>query len=386
MLQLPSLCTEARHRASRWLAPIGLACVILVPDRARACGATAPPSGSTSVTAIAPGAGETGVPRDTAILVEGFSPGPAGAFERVAQVELIDVQSGASLPLVQMPWDFTEGGATIMALHAAEPLAPLRGYRIEATPFDALTEEPSGPAVITDFVTSEALLEPLVLSGELELSLEGGEAAELNCAVCGACQATGRTRRALFASVRLPLPSGGTGDYRGALHFTDDTPARRDPRNPAGWVPSDSQTHAVQMSHALILEAGEALTLRQEIYETDLDYAGCFSFGVWDGAGHLAETSACLPTLSPDQVRSLASSGGEPTPPEEVAGPVDGDDEAEPASLPDAGAANLASAGAGCAMHGNGDARPSLWLLLACVGLVARQRVRSRALSAREPT
>jgi hypothetical protein len=54
------------------------------------------------------------------------------------------------------------------------------------------------------------------------------------------------------------------------------------------------------------IAAGEALTLEQEVFEEGFAYAGCFTFVVWDPAGHGAQTSRCLPSLSPDDVRTLA--------------------------------------------------------------------------------
>jgi hypothetical protein len=133
--------------------------------------------------------------------------------------------------------------------------------------------------------------------------LRGDEVDTAECGPCGGeCTVSGQ-RRALFADVHLPAPSGGQGVYRGVLRFSDSEPARVSTRDPTSI---EGEVHEVQATQFVKLEAGEAMTMHQEVSAEDFSYAGCFTFAVWDPAGNVAQTSGCLPTLSPDDVRSLA--------------------------------------------------------------------------------
>jgi hypothetical protein len=117
-------------------------------------------------------------------------------------------------------------------------------------------------------------------------------------------------RRALLADVQLPMPSGGQGMYRGTLHFTDHTPARLGTRYVGDYELLDGEDPGIHMTQPVKLEPGEALTLEQEVFEEPTAYAACFTFIVWDPAGHVAQTSACLPSLSPEDIRALAHDDG----------------------------------------------------------------------------
>ena len=101
--------------------------------------------------------------------------------------------------------------------------------------------------------------------------------------------------------MQLPVPSGGQGVYHAVMHFTDDTPVRTnidDAPEPEGW--ENEAGHRVQNMNYAHVRAGEALTLSQPIFAQDFVYAGCFNFAVWDPAGNLTQTSACLPSLTPE--------------------------------------------------------------------------------------
>jgi len=100
-------------------------------------------------------------------------------------------------------------------------------------------------------------------------------------------------RPALLAEVRLPAPSGGQGTYRGVLHFSDHTPIRVSASEPRNIERPDAEPHQVHLAQLVELEAREALVLEQMVEEA-FAYAGCFTFVVWDSAGHAAQTSACL--------------------------------------------------------------------------------------------
>lgn len=226
-----------------------------------------------------------------------------------ADVDLIDVDSDLSVPLRQLTWYSLGAAEETMALHPAEPLKPQHRYRIEATPIDFDGDGAERVPFVTSFETSSMLLEPLVLSGQIELSLRGADVDVMDCGPCGAsCVSTGK-RRALVADVQLPAPSGGQGLYRAVVHFTDHTPVRPSTRDPGG-VESPDIDHDVDISHFLKLDAGEALTLEQEVFDESAAYAGCFTFVVWDPAGHVAHTAACLPSLSGADIRALASDDG----------------------------------------------------------------------------
>jgi hypothetical protein len=295
------LCARS---ARRLLAPVLLIGAALSPGRAHACGAN--PTPSYTIAGVTPSEGSSAVARDAGIVITGIPSLQPGGVSQFAEVELFDADTEESVPLRSIAWYSLVASDETLALHPTEPLAPQHSYRVEATPIDLIGDGSQGPVFVTRFTTSSALLEPLVLSGELGLSLRGGDVDLLQYGPCGENIGTGATRRALLVDVQLPAPSGGQGIYRGKLHFSDHSPARVDYRDPAGSV-SDGESHDVNITHFLKLEAGEALTLQQEFFEESSAYAGCFTFVVWDPAGHVAETSTCLPSLSADDIRDLAT-------------------------------------------------------------------------------
>jgi hypothetical protein len=264
---------------------------------------------SYTIGAVSPGAGASGVARDVGIIVTGVPSSPPGGPSLFADVELIDADSDEVVPSKPVPWFSLEGPELKMALHPVEPLAPQRTYRVEARPFDA-SETPQ-EAVVSTFVTSEALLDPVVLSGEIEVSLRGTDVDVIDCGPCGYDCATTGQRRALLADVRLPVASGGQGVYQAALHFSDHTPARVDESDPLNDE-EDDEPHDIRLMHLVDLGPGEVSTLQQEIFEEGGPYAACFTFVVWDPAGHFAQSSRCIPSLSPDDIRALCAGADEP--------------------------------------------------------------------------
>jgi hypothetical protein len=228
-----------------------------------------------------------------------------------------------------------------------------------------------GPPVVATFVTSDLLLEPLELSGEIELSLRSAEVDALDYAACGGPVATGK-RRALVADVRLPAPSGGQGAYRSVLYFSDDTPVRISATSPSADELGSRAAHEIHLSEYMVIEAGEALTVTQEIFPEDFDYAGCFTLSVWDPAGHSVQTSACLPTLSAEQIQVLTGSD------ESVA--LASDPAIASAQVEEAVASARADRDLGCALGASGPSRarttPAWLALLLAAGLVRRVRRR----------
>ena len=166
------------------------------------------------------------------------------------------------------------------------PLEPQHGYRVEATPHDSVGGRTEDALFVSSFVTSDALLEPLTLSGELRLSLRGDQVDIVECGPCGYdCKATGK-RRALMADVQLPAPSAGQGVYRGVLHFSDHSPVRVSARDPAAYEEVlDGEPHEVQLTQFVKMDAGEALTLHEEVVEEGFAYSGCFTCLSWGGPG-----------------------------------------------------------------------------------------------------
>src|SRR5262245_40865382 len=145
-----------------------------------------------------------------------------------------------------------------MAWHPVVPLTPNHDYRIEARLVDPSDGTSSGAAaVVSNFSTSDALLEPIVLKGPLGWSLRGGQQDVFGCGPCGSgCKVTGQ-RRALFADVHVPAPSGGQGIYRGVLHFSDDEPAQVNPGDPSSTT---GAPRTIQVPQFVKVEAGEELT------------------------------------------------------------------------------------------------------------------------------
>ena len=284
-------------------AGLAIAAGVFLPARAGACGAS--PSPTYTISEVKTHSGASGVARDAGILVSAVPSLPSGGASVFADVQLMDGETDEVLPLQTISWDLLGGADATMALHPLAPLAPQHSYQVEVTPLDFSGEGAEASPFVASFTTSSELLEPLVFTGELGLSLRGGEVDVLECGPCGNdCSAIGK-RRALLADVRLPAPGGGQGVYRGILHFSDHVPTRISERNPAGYE-RDEELHDVHVMQLVELEAGDALTLQQQVFEEEQSYAGCFTFVVWDPAGNVAQTSACLPSLSPEEIRGLA--------------------------------------------------------------------------------
>jgi hypothetical protein len=346
------------------LLALGLSGAVFTPKPASACGPS--PSPTYTLSAVSPSEGSSGVPRDAGIIVSGAASGGPAGWGLPALVDLIDVESGERVPVSEVSWFSPEGGDVTMAVHPAEPLGPQRRYRVEATvrsdatPLDAFGNEDVRAPLISTFVTSDVLLEPLVLSGGLELSLRGGEVDALAYGECGPT-VTGK-RRALIADVRLPVPSGGQGVYRGDLHFSDNSPVFFD----EGML--DAVPHNVSLTQFAAFEAGDVLTLTQEIFEEGEPYAGCFALSVWDPAGHVARASACLPTLSAEEIAVLTRSG------ESIHLATD---DATAADQVDEAVADARTRDLSCALGASGSSATPAWLaLLLAVGLVRRGRSR----------
>jgi hypothetical protein len=203
-----------------------------------------------------------------------------------------------------------------MAFRPTEPLAARRQYRVEAIPFDELNGGFGAP-VSSSFITSDAFLEPLVLSGEFVFTLRPGEIDRVEIVDHDSCGG-GRQRvvgkiRLLYVDVQLPVPSGGQGTYHAVMHLTDDAPVRTnidDAPEPEGW--EEGTGHRIQSMYYAHVAPGEGLTLSQPLFADDFAYAACFNFAVWDPAGNLTQTSACLPNITPDEIIALTQ-GDEPT-------------------------------------------------------------------------
>jgi hypothetical protein len=348
--------------------PFALAAAVLAPGRADACGAV--PTPSFTIGAVSPSSGSTGVARDVGIIVSGVPSSPAGGPSQFADVELIDADSGEVVPLTAVAWFSPVATELTMAVHPVEPLAPLHAYRFESRPLDG--EGTPGEPYVSRFTTSEALLEPLVLSGELELSLRGAEVDIVASGPCGEPGAVTGKRRALVADVQLPVPSGGQGSYQAVLHFSDHTPSRVNTSDPWNYEISDAEPHEVRVMQSVNILAGQALNLQQEVFEESAPYAGCFTFIVWDAAGHGAQTSACLPSLSPDDVRALAL-GEEPL---DLA--TDEDVAAEQVQSAAAESRQERPSVVGCSFGASAPSRAPAWLALLLSSLLMR-RVSRRA-------
>jgi hypothetical protein len=348
-----------------------LAAAVLAPGRADACGGVAPPA--YTIGAVSPGAGASGVARDVGIIITGVPSSPPGGPSTFADVELIDADSDEVVPLTSVAWSSPEGPEMKMVLHPVEPLAPQHAYRIEARPFDE--NGTPGEPFVSSFTTSEALLEPFVLSGELGLSLRAAELDIVDCGPCGQDCAVSGKYRALLADVQLPVPSGGQGFYQGVLHFSDHTPLRADPGDPLGDAVSDDEPHEIRVMQGVKLEAGQASTLQQQIFDEDFAYAGCFTFVVWDAAGHGAQSSACLPSLTPDEVRALARGDA----PLDVAMDEVADGNAGAEEGPSVAAANREERPpVGCSFGVRARSGIAGWLTLLLASLLARRASRRR--------
>jgi hypothetical protein len=95
--------------------------------------------------------------------------------------------------------------------------------------------------------------------------------------------------------------------YRGVLHFTDHTPARISTRDPGDYEREEDGSHDVQVMQWVEPEPGAVMTLEQEVFVEEAAYAPCFTYVVYGPSGHVAQTSACLPVLSPEEIQALAN-------------------------------------------------------------------------------
>jgi hypothetical protein len=364
-------CSVQRHLTAHRPFAAGLAVVgaALAPGRADACGAS--PSPSYTIGSVSPSSGSTAVARDAGIIVTGVPSLSSSGASTFADVELIDADTDEAVPLRSISWYSLEGPEATMALHPSEPLEPQHSYRVEAKPLDLSGDGAEGAVFVTNFMTSDALLEPLVLSGTLGLSLRGGQVDILECTGCGGgCWASGK-RRALLADVQLPAPSGGQGVYRGLLHFSDRTPTRISASDPGAFETPDADPHDVHLVQLVKIEAGEAQTLQQEVIEEDFAYAGCFTLVVWDPAGHVAQTSACLPSLSADDIQALAS--------DDASVPLSMDEGIPSEQVPQTSADSRESAAvSSCAVGANPASTLPAWLMLLLTSFLVRSLSRQR--------
>jgi len=272
------------------------------PGRASACSEADPPE--FTLTAIMPAAGATSVPRDTGILVTG-EPSYETAYNRLdVVVTLTDVETGRVVPGRSIHWSSEEATA---AWYPDEPLLPGRTYHVEVIPASTGGIPIDGSTPISaSFVTSSALLEPLAFSGDIQVTVNAYDATVQECEYppCGPasnCVDVG-TRRALRARLDLPAVVGGqpdAGQYRALLYFNDEkTPDVTQP-NLEGVV--ETESFRIAMAEALLPTAGQTVQLDQELFEEDFDYTPCFTYVVWDPAGHKIQTSHCLPVLTQAQ-------------------------------------------------------------------------------------
>jgi hypothetical protein len=300
-----SAYTDQRPLAHRLLpATLALCGALLSPGEAGACGAS--PTPSYTISGVTPSPGATGHARDGGIIVRGLSSSPSGGPSSFAEVELIDVDSGQPVPLRELGWYSPLVGEDTMVVHPVESLAPLHRYRIEADAYDSEVGGTDGGIFVSTFETSDVLLEPLTLAGDLEFSLRGAEVDTVECGICGGtCNPVGK-RPALMTDVQLPVPSGGQGVYQVILHLTGDTPAHLSDRYPGAYEQDEPGLHDVQVMH-WVEGASGAITVQQELPLWDVAYAPCFTYVVYDPAGHVAQASACLPILSQADIEALAS-------------------------------------------------------------------------------
>jgi hypothetical protein len=371
VLELIRECSIQRRLAARRLFVPSLAIIgaALAPGRAEACGGIRSPN--YAITGVSPSSESSAVARDAGIIVSAVPSSPSPGPSVFAEVELIDADTEQPMPLRFITWYSLGGSEETLALHPSQPLEAQHSYRIEATPIDLAGDGSVGAAFVTTFMTSSALLEPLRLSGALGLSLRGEDVDITECGPCGyECAATGK-RRALLMDVQLPAPSGGQGAYRGVLHFSDRTPMRVGPGDPAGYVSSVAEPHDVHVMQFVKMEAGETLTLTQEVFDESSAYEGCFTFVVWDPGGHVAQTSTCLPSLSADEMRALARDEAP------LALSTDEDIAAEQVRQAAAGSGDEAQA-VGCAFGVSQRTTTPAWLALLLGSVIVRSLSRRR--------
>jgi hypothetical protein len=290
-----------------------LAALALAPRAAQACRNNEHPV--FTISEVTPALESSRVARDTGIIVGATASPPAGPVT-FADVALIDAETGVPVPLLPVSWLAFDGSMPTMAFRPTEPLAAWRQYRVEAIPFDEVNGGFGAP-VSSSFTTSDALLEPIVLSGEFAFTLRPSEIDRVERVDGDSCGG-GRQRvvgkmRQLYIDVQLPVPSGGQGIYHAVMHFTDDAPVRTnidDAPEPEGW--EEGTGHRVQSMFYAHVEPGEALTLSQPLFADDFAYAPCCNFAVWDPAGNLTQASACLPSITPEEITALTE-GDEPT-------------------------------------------------------------------------
>lgn len=281
--------------ASTW----ALTSVSAVPRSAGACGSVVPPT--YTLTRVWPADGAVGLPRDTAVVVEGFASSARGGPGWPVEVTVLDAETGEPIA-GSTTSGFSELDPPRASWVAAAPLEARHGYEVQVS-----VENPDGQAMARSrFETGDAFLPPLELSGELRISVGGGEADVLGCGGCGCAPA--RPRRALHAMVELPRVVGGQAwgaHYESLLFLTKDVPA---PVFGADGEPLPlwGDPGALWITPVLAPTGDAALVIEQEIVPLELEYAPCFTFVVRDAAGHFVDASACLPTLTPGQVRGLA--------------------------------------------------------------------------------
>lgn len=351
----------------------------LAPGRASACGGVEPPE--YTLTAISPAEGTTGVPRDTGILVTAQS-AFEGSLESVdVTVTLTDVETGSVIAGRSVGW-FSE--AATAAWSPDEPLLPGRSYQVEVVPADYRGTPIEGATPIrSSFVTSSALLEPLTFSGDIQVSVEVYDEVVRECDVhpCTSvesnCVDVG-TRRDLRARLELPAAVGGqtdAGQYRATFYFNDEKPYNLEDR-----AANDELRFGVQ---GLVQPtAGQTVLRDQYLFREDFDYAPCFTYVVWDLAGHQIQTSRCLPVLTQAEY-AAATADDAPAPEQSPSTALDDAVTASDDALPSGAERNpieTQSAGVGCAF-GSSPTTPGgvLVAVAALLGGLARRRSRAPA-------
>ena len=309
--------------------------------------------------------------RDAAIIVGGIPSLGDGWLFPFADVALIDADTEQAVPLAEARWFALRGSDVVMALHPVDALAPLHAYRAEArlrVGLGSSTESAAAP-VVSGFTTSDVLLDPLALNGEIGFSLRGAEVDVLDDNTCGPGRVIGQ-RPALFADVQLPAPSGAQGVFVAVLYFSDDAPLRINPYDSTDYDRAELEAHQVYDMQVVNIQAGQALTLEQEVLGRDFAYAGCFTLVVTDPSGQAAQASRCLPSLTPGDVRALSNL--------EAPLPVSTDEMAANEEIQRA-AAEHREAGApefGCALDPSATTRTPAWCLLLLGALAAARASR----------
>jgi len=276
---------------------------------------------------------------------------------------------GATAPVELRPGGLFRDASAISFVPVA-PLSANTSYRASFTTGQVQEPGLGGPSTaVWEFTTGELIEPTLTLEGELQVSLETGDAPIYTCngnTSCGpACTETGQ-RRVTKARVKLPVPQGGApGRLFGWLALDNDEPS--DFIN----ARADNVEGVVTLREWVELTANQpAEDVLVTLPDEAKPYTPCFAFKAWDARGDevLAEP-VCLrdeyPPPSPP-VPTLGNDTGSAGSPSIKPGPAKTADPVEPGT-----------SSAGCSL-GGGETSPSGWALstfvMALVAWFARAR------------